>query len=162
MVTAPDIRWGRCDIKSTALLANVLAKQGAKERGAFEAWMVDGEGLVTEGASTTAWIVDAAGDLVTRPLDNHILPGVTRAALIELARTLQIRVVERAFSVSEAYGAREAFVSSASGAAVPVVSIDGHKIGNGAPGPIAARLRGAYGQAPQSVSFAVANTPERP
>jgi D-alanine transaminase len=144
VVTVPDIRWDRCDIKSTALLPNVLAKQEAKERGGFEAWLVDERGYVTEGSSTTAWIVSRDGALITRPLDNHILPGVTRDALINLARAMQIKVEERAFTVAEAQGAPEAFISSASGAAVPVVQIDGVKIGNGAPGPVAARLRDAY------------------
>ncbi len=144
VVTVPDIRWDRCDIKSTALLPNVLAKQEAKERGGFEAWLVDERGYVTEGSSTTAWIVSRDGALVTRPLDNHILPGVTRDALIRLARAMQIKVEERAFTVAEAQAAPEAFISSASGAAVPVVQIDGVRIGNGAPGPVAAQLRGAY------------------
>jgi D-alanine transaminase len=142
--TTPDIRWDRCDIKSTALLPNILAKQGAKERGGYEAWMVDAEGYVTEGSSTTAWIVSQDGALITRQLDNHILPGVTRDALIRIARELQMRVEERRFSVAEAQAAPEAFISSASGAAVPVIAIDGVKIGSGQPGPVAARLRGAY------------------
>jgi D-alanine transaminase len=140
----PDIRWDRCDIKSTALLPNVLAKQGAKERGGFEAWLVDERGFVTEGASTTAWIVSADGALITRQLDNHILPGVTRDTLIRIAKSLQLRVEERAFTVAEAQAAPEAFISSASGAAIPVIAIDGRPVGNGAPGPVAARLRGAY------------------
>jgi D-alanine transaminase len=162
VATTPDIRWGRCDIKSTALLANVLAKQSAKERGAFEAWLVDAGGFVTEGASTTAWIVDADGALVTRPLDEHILPGVTRAALMTVAAQLQMRVVERAFTVEEAQRAREAFMSSASGAAIPVIAIDGRPVGDGAPGPVAARLRGAYARQARGNPFAVANKPERP
>jgi D-alanine transaminase len=144
VIATPDIRWGRCDIKSTALLANVLAKQEARERGGFEAWFVDANGDVTEGASTTAWIVTAAGEIVTRELDNHILPGVTRAALLAAARELQLKVVERRFSLTEAKAAREAFISSASGAAAPVIAIDDTPIGAGTPGPIAARLRVAY------------------
>ena len=144
VITTPDIRWARCDIKSTALLPNVLAKQGAKERGGFEAWFVDQNGDVTEGASTNAWIVTADGALVTRELDDHILPGVTRAALMRVAQELQLKVVERRFSLAEAKAAQEAFISSASGAAVPVIAIDEMAIGTGKPGPIAARLRGAY------------------
>ena len=144
VVTVPDIRWDRCDIKSTALLPNVLAKQEAKERGGFEAWLVDAEGFITEGSSTNAWIVDANGDVITRQLDNYILPGVTRAALMQIAAELQIRVIEKRFSIADALAAREAFISSASGAAVPVIAIDGKPVGAGKPGLIAARLRGAY------------------
>lgn len=144
VITSPDIRWDRCDIKSTALLPNVLAKQTAKERGGFEAWFVDEDGNVTEGSSTNAWIVDASGAIITRELDNHILPGVTRAAIIRAAEKLQIKVIERRFTLAEAKAAKEAFLSSASGAAVPVIAIDETPIGDGKPGPIAARLRGAY------------------
>lgn len=144
VITMPDIRWGRCDIKSVALLPNVLAKQSAREAGAFEAWLIDNEACVTEGASTTAWIVDAAGRIRTRALGNDILPGVTRATLLRLARERQMPVFEEAFTVAEATQALEAFVSSASGVVVPVVSIDGVQIGDGAPGPIALALRAAY------------------
>ncbi|HVY02034.1 MAG TPA: D-amino-acid transaminase [Caulobacterales bacterium] len=144
VISAPDIRWARCDIKSTGLLANVLAKQEARERGAFEAWFVDENGDVTEGASTTAWIVDAEGALITRELDNRILPGVTRAALLRAARDLQMKVIERRFSLAEAKAAPEAFISSASGAAVPVIAIDDAPIGSGKPGAVVARLRRAY------------------
>jgi len=144
VVSVPDIRWGRCDIKSVALLPNVLAKQAAREAGAFEAWLVDKGGLVTEGASTTAWIVDASGRLRTRALGEDILPGVTRATLLRVARERQMPVFEEAFTVGDAKRALEAFISSASGVVVPVVSIDGAQIGDGAPGPIALALRSAY------------------
>jgi D-alanine transaminase len=144
VVTMPDIRWGRCDIKSVSLLANVLAKQAAREAHAYEAWLVDRDGFVTEGASSTAWIVDAGGRLRTRPLGPDILPGVTRRRLMEIARERQIPVVETAFTVAEAQAAREAFMSAASAVAVPVVTIDGSSVGDGAPGPVAQLLRSAY------------------
>jgi D-alanine transaminase len=144
VVTMPDIRWGRCDIKSVALLPNVLAKQAAREAGAFEAWLVDKEGYVTEGASTTAWIVDPNGRLRTRKLGFDVLPGVTRETLLRVAQERQMPVFEEAFTVPEAKRALEAFMSSASGVVVPVVSIDGVQIGDGAPGPITLALRAAY------------------
>jgi D-alanine transaminase len=144
VATMPDIRWGRCDIKSISLLPNVLAKQAAREAGAFEAWLVDKEGRITEGASTTAWIVDANGRLRTRRLDVDILPGVTRASLLRVAQERQMPVFEDAFTVAEAQRALEAFMSSASGVVVPVVSIDGAQVGDGAPGPVTLALRAAY------------------
>jgi len=139
-----DIRWGRCDIKTVNLLPNLLAKQAAKKAGAFEAWLVDDDGYVTEGSSTTAWIVDGVGTLITRDLSNAILPGVTRQIMLQAAQQAQMKVVERKFTVAEALSAREAFLSSATGAAVPVVSIDGHKIGDGVPGPLTQRIRALY------------------
>lgn len=144
VLTQPDIRWGRCDIKTVQLLPNLLAKQAAKKAGAFEAWLVDDDGFVTEGSSTTAWIVDGAGTLITRDLTNAILPGVTRKIMLEAADEAQLKVEQRKFTVAEALKAREAFLSSATGAAVPVVAIDGHKIGDGAPGPLTMRIRGLY------------------
>lgn len=144
VVTMPDIRWRRCDIKSVSLLPNVLAKQAAREGGGYEAWLVDDDGFVTEGASSTAWIVDAAGRLRTRPLGEDILPGVTRARLIRLARERQMTVDETAFTVADAKGAREAFMSAASAVAIPVVRIDGEPVGDGKPGPVAQALRDAY------------------
>jgi len=140
----PDIRWGRCDIKTVNLLPNLLAKQAAKKAGAFEAWLVDDQGYITEGSSTTAWIVDGAGTLITRDLTNAILPGVTRQIMLQAAHETQMKVEERKFTVAEAQSAREAFLSSATGAAVPVVAIDGHKIGDGAPGPLTKRIRDLY------------------
>lgn len=144
VITHPDIRWGRCDIKTVGLLPNVLAKQAAKERGAAEAWMVDEMGLVTEGSSTNAWIVDENGKLRTRDTQANILHGITRAAVLALAADEGIEVEERAFSVDEAKRAKEAFYTSASGFVMPAVSIDGAKIGDGKPGPVAAKLRALY------------------
>jgi D-alanine transaminase len=144
VVTRPDIRWGRRDIKTTQLLPNLLAKTVAKRAGAGEAWLVDADGFVTEGSATNAWIVTAAGDVVTHPLDHDILPGVTRAVMLAAAKEAQITVIERKFTRAEALAAREAFISSASGAAVPVIAIDGHKVGDGRPGPLTLRLRALY------------------
>lgn len=142
--TQPDIRWGRCDIKTVQLLPNLLAKQAARKTGAFEAWMVDRDGFVTEGASTTSWIVDANGTVITRDLSNAILPGVTRRIILEALADAQMKVVERKFTVAEALNAREAFLSSATGAAIPVITIDGQKIGDGTPGPLTRRIRELY------------------
>lgn len=144
VITLPEMRWARCDIKSIALLANVLAKQQAREAGAFEAWFVDRDGFVTEGASTNAWIVDAAGVLRTRRLDRSILPGVTRGEIIPLCRQLGLRFEEAPFTVQAAQGAREAFISSASAGVLPVVLVDGVRLGDGKPGPVALSLRTAY------------------
>jgi D-alanine transaminase len=144
VVTMPDTRWARCDIKSTALLANVLSKQQARETGAFEAWLVDRDGLVTEGASTSAWIVDAAGVLRVRPLGPDILPGVTRAEIIPLCRQLGIELQEKPFTVAEAKAAREAFLTAATIGVLPITAIDGGKIGKGVPGPVATALRQTY------------------
>ncbi len=144
VVSVPDIRWGRVDIKSVALLPNVLAKQAAREEGAREAWLVDASGHVTEGASSNAWIVTGDGTLVTRPLGPDILPGVTRSVVREVAQAQGLALVERPFTLEEAYAAREAFVTSASQIVLPVTRIDGRAIGNGAPGPVALALRHAY------------------
>lgn len=140
VVTRPDERWARCDIKTTQLLANLIAKTEARRAGGYEAWLVDRDGFVTEGASATAWIVDAEGRIVTRALSNAILPGVTRRVILEAAAEAQLPVVERAFTPYEARRSREAFISSASGAAVPVVAIDGTAIGDGKPGPLTRRI----------------------
>jgi D-alanine transaminase len=144
VITAPDQRWARCDIKTTQLLPNLLAKTAARRAGAFEVWMVDADGFITEGASTTAWIVDAEGRLITRDLSTAILPGVTRRVLLEAAAAAQIPVAERAFTPEEAASAREAFVTAASGAAIPIVAIDGRPIGDGKPGPLTRRLAQLY------------------
>ena len=141
VVTAPDIRWKRVDIKSVALLPNVLAKQAARDRGAREAWLVDGEGKVTEGGSSNAWIITADGVLITRPLGNDILPGITRSVVMDVLAAAGLRLEERAFTVEEAWAAREAFVTSASQIVMPVVRIDGRPVGSGRPGPISQRLR---------------------
>jgi D-alanine transaminase len=141
VITVPENRWARVDIKSVALLPNVLAKQAAREAGAREAWFVDAQGYVTEGSSTNAWIVTRDGRLVTRPADHRILRGITRTVLLEVIAAQGLRLEERAFSVEEAHGAREAFVTSASQIVMPVTSIDGRPVGNGAPGLIASALR---------------------
>jgi D-alanine transaminase len=140
VVTRQDERWARCDIKTTQLLANLMAKTSARRDGGYEAWLVDRDGFVTEGASTTAWIVDAEGRVITRGLSHAILPGVTRRVILEAAAEAQVPVLERAFTPDEARQAREAFISSASGAAVPVVMIDGAKVGDGKPGPLTRRI----------------------
>jgi D-alanine transaminase len=144
VVLLPEARWARCDIKSTGLLANVLAKQQARVAGAYEAWFVDSHGFVTEGASTNAWIVDAAGALRTRSLSNAILPGVTRGQMLEICGQHNFRFDESPFSVDEAFAAKEAFISAATLGLLPVTQIDGTKIGDGKPGPVGARLRGLY------------------
>jgi len=151
VITLPETRWARCDIKSVNLLPNVLARQSAKEKGAFEAWFVDADGLVTEGTSSNTFIVDAEGRIRTSALSNHILHGVTRAALIEIARERQMQVLERPFTVEEAKRAREAFISAASNPAVPVIAIDNVSVGDGRPGPISQALRAFYlGAEPQN------------
>jgi D-alanine transaminase len=144
VITIPDIRWARPDIKSVALLPNALGKQRAKEAGAYEAWQVDRDGNVTEGTSSNAWIVTAAGELVTRQADTSILNGITRIGLIGLLAGEGLRLVERPFSVAEAKAAREAFLTSTTNFVLPVVSIDGTPVGNGYPGSIVRRLRDAY------------------
>ncbi len=144
VVTIPDIRWRRCDIKSIALLPNVLGKQAAREAGAYEAWLVDDDGLVTEGTSTNAWIVTADGELVTRSLSNAILSGITRRAVIEIARRRGMPLVERAFSVEEAKSAREAFITSTTSHVLPVTRIDDAVVGNGRAGTLSLALRDRY------------------
>lgn len=144
VITVPDNRWERVDIKTIGLLPNVLAKEAAKQAGAREAWFVDASGRVTEGGSTNAWIVTAEGRLVTRPAESGILRGITRTVMMEVAEKLQLRVEERAFTVAEALAAREAFVTSATNFATPVVRIDGRPIGDGRPGPVARALRENY------------------
>jgi len=143
VVTVPDLRWKRRDIKSVALLAQVLAKQAAAEAGVAEAWMVEDD-HVTEGSSSTAFIITRDGVLVTRPLSNAVLPGITRVAVMRLAQETQLRVEERLFTVEEALGAAEAFYTSASSFVMPVVAIDDQAIGDGRPGPLTRRLRQLY------------------
>ncbi|WP_439543955.1 D-amino-acid transaminase [Hyphomicrobium sp.] len=145
--TMPDIRWGRCDIKTVMLLPAVLAKNEAARDGSYEAWLVDAEGFVTEGASSNAWIVDKTGTLVTRPTGNAILPGVTRRTLLDLLIRENVPYSERPFHVDEARHAREAFITSASGTVMPVVAIDGAPVGNGHPGQLTLRLRSKFHQA---------------
>lgn len=141
VVTVPDNRWGRVDIKSVSLLPNVLAKQAARERGAREAWFVDQSGFVTEGSSSNAWIVTADRKLVTRPADESILRGISRTVVLAAIRAQGLDLEERPFTVAEAAAAREAFVTSASQIVLPVVKIDGRPVGAGVPGPVAAALR---------------------
>ena len=141
VVTVPDNRWGRVDIKSVSLLPNVLAKQAARDRGAREAWLVDAKGFVTEGASSNAWIVTAERKLVTRPADHAILRGITRTVVIDVLRAQGLVLDERPFTAAEAIAAQEAFVTSASQTVLPVVKIDGKPIGDGRPGPVATALR---------------------
>ena len=139
----PDIRWARRDIKSVALLAQVLAKQAAAAAGAGEAWMIE-DGYVTEGGSSSAFILTKDDVIVTRPNSNAILPGCTRKAVVALAEERQLKVEERAFTVAEALAAKEAFITSASAFVQPVVTIDGKVVGDGKPGPMATRLREIY------------------
>jgi D-alanine transaminase len=141
VITVPDNRWARVDIKAIALLPNVLAKQAAREQGAREAWFVAADGTVTEGSSTNAWIVTGTGKVVTRPADQGILRGITRAVLLEVIKARGLTLEERPFTVDEAYGAREAFVTAASQIVMPVVRIDGRPVGNGHPGSVATALR---------------------
>ncbi|HZS83769.1 MAG TPA: D-amino-acid transaminase [Stellaceae bacterium] len=144
VITIPDIRWARCDIKSVSLLPNVLGKQRARESGAYEAWQVDRDGMVTEGTSTNAWIVTPAGELVTRQTDHAILNGITRRALVAIARQEGLAFVERPFSVGEAKEAREAFLTSTTAPVLSVVRIDDAVIGDGRPGPLGRRLFALY------------------
>ncbi len=144
VVTVPDNRWDRVDIKSIALLPNVLAKQAAREQGAREAWFVAADGTVTEGSSSNAWIVTAGNEVVTRAADRAILKGITRTVLLDVLKSHDLTLVERPFTVAEAVGAREAFITSASQIVMPVVRIDGQPIGNGAPGLIASALRADF------------------
>ncbi len=143
-ITRPDERWARCDIKSTALLPNILAKTAARNDGAFEAWLVDRDGYVTEGASTSAWIVTAEGRVVTRDLSNAILPGVTRRVILKAAAEAQVPVEERKFTPAEALAAKEAFITAATLGATAVVAVDGQRIGDGKPGPLTCRIQELY------------------
>lgn len=144
VITAPDQRWARCDIKTTQLLPNLLAKTAARRAGAYEVWMLDTDGYVTEGASTTAWIVDSEGRLITRNLSTAILPGVTRKIVLAAATAAKIPVQERRFMPWEAAAASEAFLTAASAAAIPIVAVDGRPIGDGQPGPLTRRIADLY------------------
>ena len=144
VITIPDIRWSRCDIKSVSLLPNLLAKQQAVEAGAVEAWMIDGEGYITEGSSTNAWMVDRQGHLVTRPKSHAILGGITRQTVLRLAAENGIEVIERCFTADEAKAAREAFMTSTTSFVKPITQIDEHVIANGEPGEITRRLLELY------------------
>lgn len=144
VITVPENRWDRVDIKSVGLLPNVLAKEKARAAGAQEAWFVDTDGNVKEGGSSNAWIVTRDGALVTRPAEHGILRGITRTTLFEVIASLGLRLEERSFSVSEALQAREAFISSATTIAMPVVAIDGAPVANGHPGSVTLSLRKAF------------------
>jgi D-alanine transaminase len=144
VITVPENRWDRVDIKTVGLLPNVMARQKAKEQGAAEAWFVDERGFVKEGAATNAWIITRDGVLVTRPADHGILRGVTRTTLFDLAARLNLKIEEREFSVAEAKGAREAFISAATTLIMPVVRIDDTPIANGSPGSLSLSLRDAF------------------
>lgn len=144
VITVPESRWERVDIKTVGLLPNVLARQKAKEHGAAEAWFVDADGTVKEGAATNAWIVTSDGVLVTRPADFGILRGITRATVMDVAAEQGLKVEERGFSVEEAKAAREAFITAATTLVMPVVRIDDSAVANGVPGSIALALRDAF------------------
>ncbi len=140
VITVPETRWARVDIKTTALVANVLAKEQAANAGAVEAWFVDTDGHITEGSSSNAWIVNTDGALITRAADRKILAGITRIATKKAAAAGEIRLVERAFTLAEALAAREAFLTSAGNDIAPVIRIDDHTVGDGRPGPVAKSL----------------------
>ncbi len=144
VMTLPETRWTRVDIKTTGLTANVMARQAARAAGHFEAWFVDEHGYIVEGAATNAWIVTREGRVLTRPDDGSILPGVTRATLLDVMTGEGIGYEERAFTVREACQAAEAFCTGATLIVMPVIAIDGQKIGTGCPGPVATRLRAKF------------------
>jgi D-alanine transaminase len=144
VISVPENRWPRVDVKSVALLPNVLAKQQAREAGAQEAWFVDRDGFVTEGASSNAWIVTRDGRVVTRSADSGILRGITRTTLLELLERRNVLLEERPFTVAEALDAAEAFITSATNLIMPVVRVDGRPVGGGEPGPLATLLRRAF------------------
>ena len=144
VVSVPDQRWARCDIKSISLLPNVLARQTARNAKVQEAWQIDGQGIVTEGAATNAWIVDAKAVLRTRPATHEILNGIVRQVLLDCAADLGLKFEERPFSLKEAMSAKECFSTASTMSVFPVVEIDGHKIGTGKPGEVAKTLSAAY------------------
>ncbi|QND52885.1 D-amino-acid transaminase [Phyllobacterium sp. 628] len=144
VITVPENRWERVDIKSVGLLPNVMARQQAKEQGAQEAWFVDPDGTVKEGAATNAWIVTMDGVLVTRPAETGILRGITRTTIFDVAKKLGLKIEERGFSVNEAKKAREVFMSAATTVIMPIVAIDGESVANGHPGTITLSLREAF------------------
>ena len=143
VISQPDIRWGRVDIKTIGLLPNALAKQAARERGSFEAWLIR-DGKVTEGASSNAWIITEDGTLITHPATTEILGGITRSTVLECAKEQNHRVEERPFTLDDAKSAKEAFLTSATGLVMPIVKIDDAVIGSGTSGPQALALRQAY------------------
>ena len=144
VVSVPDQRWARCDIKSISLLPNVLARQSARNAKVQEAWQIDGQGMVTEGAATNAWIVDAKGVLRTRPASHEILNGIVRQVLLDCVADLGMRFEEKPFSLKEALAAKECFSTASTMSVFPVIEIDGQKIGAGKPGEVAKMLSNAY------------------
>jgi D-alanine transaminase len=144
VISVPDNRWGRVDIKTVGLLPNVLARQTAVDQGARDAWFVDKDGVVMEASSANAWIVTPSGALVTRHADHAILRGITRTVVFDAVKGQGLSIEERTFTLQEAFAAREAFITSATQLVLPVVKIDGRTIGDGKPGPIASALRGAF------------------
>jgi D-alanine transaminase len=144
VISVPDNRWGRVDIKTIGLLPNVLARQAALERGARDAWFVDEDGRVTEASSANVWIVTSSGTLVTRNADHAILRGITRTVLFDAIKAERLTVEERPFTLEEAHKAREAFITSTSQIVLPVVRVDDRIVGDGKPGPVATALRRAY------------------
>ena len=144
VISVPENRWGRVDIKTVGLVPNVLARQAAIDQGARDAWFVDKAGFVTEASSANAWIVTDTGKLVTRHADHAILHGITRSVVLDAVKEQNVAVEQRAFTLDEAYKAREAFITSASQIVLPVVSINGRAIGDGKPGPVAAALREVF------------------
>jgi D-alanine transaminase len=143
VISVPDIRWGRRDIKTVQLLYPSMAKMMAKKAGVDDSWMVE-DGVVTEGASSTAFLVTENDEIITRPLSQAVLPGITRMAIIEVAKAMGLKLVERPFTVEEIMTAREAFYTSASTIAMPVVRVDGQQVGGGQPGPVVRALRARY------------------
>ena len=144
VITTPENRWGRCDIKTVGLLPNALARQSAIEAGATDAWFVDEMGLVTEASAANAWILDQDGTLRTRDINANILRGITRSTLLELIRAEGLAFDTRPFTPAEAQGAREAFMTGAGALVTPVIAVDGRPVGTGVPGPVAMRLRSLY------------------
>ena len=146
VTTMPDIRWKRCDIKTVMLLPACLAKQAAHDADAGEAWFIDADGYVTEGASSNAWIVSADGAVITRQITSDILAGVTRSTVMDVLAKEDLKLEERPFRLSEALNAREAFITSATNVVMPVVRIDETMIGDGRPGPVTLGLRSKFHQ----------------
>jgi D-alanine transaminase len=140
VISQPDIRWTRCDIKTVSLLPAVLAKRAASEAGVADAWFVNEEGIITEGTSSNAWIVTPNNELITRQIDNLILSGITRLTILKLAETAGLKFTERPFSLEDAKQATEAFTSSSTALVKPVIEIDGVQIGDGQAGPITRQL----------------------
>lgn len=144
IIAYPEIRWARCDVKSIALLPNVLAKQAAIDEGAGDAWFVDKAGYVTEASASNAWIITQENVLQTRPLDEGILGGITRLSIMQIAKTMNMTCLEKPFTIKEAQNAKEAFITSATNYVMPVTKIEGKDVGKGVAGPIALSLRQSY------------------